>query len=283
MIDVPTIVARLEQPEYTGANRCLPCTVVNVAIAGLLAIGIGVATSALAGALALTCCLLLVYLRGYLIPGTPALTRRYLPERALEAFGKSPTTAPTVETVSPAELTDLLTAAGVATARADEVRPTPSFRTRWDERLSRDGADDQVDAVRSALGVDDVERVGDASFVLDGRKRVAWESTAALHADVAAAAELRGRLDGWETLSIDERRDLLTGVRLLRERCPSCDGAVTATAERLEHCCRRPRVAVRAGCRECDRPLVDLVVPASNAEPWLELSGTTGPHIESDG
>ena len=31
-----------------------------------------------------------IWLRGYLVPGTPELTKRYLPERALALFGKAP-------------------------------------------------------------------------------------------------------------------------------------------------------------------------------------------------
>ncbi|WP_121742109.1 hypothetical protein [Natronorubrum halophilum] len=284
MIDVPDALSRLEQPEYTGENRCRPCTVVNVAIALALAVVIGGAGSALAGAIALGAFLTIIALRGYLIPGTPALTRRYLPERVLEAVGKSAASGPTIETLTPVELTRVLTAAGVASDRGGAVRLTSAFRTRWNERLSSDGADDpDAVAVGSALGVDEIERVGDASFELEGRRQVRWESTAALAADVAAATELRSRLDGWDALGADERRDALTGLRLLRADCPVCGGPISSTVERLEHCCRQPRVAVRATCEACDRPVVDLVVSESNAEPWLELAGVPETHLEAEG
>jgi len=125
------------------------------------------------------------------------------------------------------------------------------------------------------LGADEIRQLGDASYVLDGRTQVRWESTAALAADVAAAAELRTRLEGWDALAVDERRDLLTGLRVLRDRCPACDSGVTTTAERLEHCCRRPRVGIRSACEACDRPLVEVVVTESSADPWLELAGVT--------
>ncbi|WP_254763754.1 hypothetical protein [Natrinema marinum] len=274
MIDLRDTLARLERPEYIGENRCTPCTAVNVVLSFALAAAIGAAASPFAGALALGVSLVLVRLRGYLIPGTPTLTRRYLPEPVLERFGKSPASAPTVETVTPAELASVLTAADVATDGTDELRLTPSFRARWDDRLSSDGATTPGrDAVRSALGVDDVDRLGDASFELEGRQRVGWVSPAALAADAAAAAELEDRIDGWDRLEADERRDLLTGLRLLRDRCPACSGPVVATTERLEHCCRRPRIAVRAACDACDRPLVDLVVAESMAATWLELAG----------
>ncbi|MFC4986428.1 MULTISPECIES: hypothetical protein [Saliphagus] len=88
------LIDALRRPEYVGENRCLPCTVVNVAVAlagsALVARsrnrrGRLFATGTLAGSLAT------IYLRGYLVPGTPELTKRYLPERVLAAFGKEPT------------------------------------------------------------------------------------------------------------------------------------------------------------------------------------------------
>jgi hypothetical protein len=88
------IVDRLRRPEYTGENRCTPCTVVNGAIAlvgaGALAavsVPLGIATLAVAG--------LAIYLRGYLVPYTPTLTKRYFPERVLAAFDKADTGGPT--------------------------------------------------------------------------------------------------------------------------------------------------------------------------------------------
>lgn len=281
MIDSPDTLARLEkalallrQPAYTGDDRCLPCTVVNVVMALALATGIGIAAGTLLGAIAFTASLGLIYLRGYLIPGTPTITRRYFPDRALEFFGKSPQRGPTIETVTPAELASVLTAADVATDRGGSIGVTPDFQQRWDERLSSDGAaEPSANGVGETLGADEVERLDDAAFVLDGQRRVRWESTAALAADVAAAPELRTRIGGWETLDVDERRDLLTGVRLVRERCPACGDAVTTTVERLEHCCRRPRVGIRSVCEGCERPLVELVVSESSADHWLELVG----------
>ncbi|WP_394738934.1 hypothetical protein [Natronococcus roseus] len=83
-----TIVDRLRQPEYTGENRCTPCTVLNLAITG--AIGAAVARrSRIAGAAVVGASAAAIYLRGYLVPGTPELTKRYLPERVLRLFGKA--------------------------------------------------------------------------------------------------------------------------------------------------------------------------------------------------
>ena len=78
----------LRRPEYTGENRCPPCTVVNVVIA--IALGGAVfRKSKPAGVLVLAVSMAAIYLRGYLVPGTPELTKRYLPPAVLEWFGKS--------------------------------------------------------------------------------------------------------------------------------------------------------------------------------------------------
>lgn len=79
----------LKNPEYTGENRCVPCTVVNaliaVAVSGLAALALPPL-----GLVVLAVSALLIYFRGYLVPGTPELTKRYLPARVLTAFGKNP-------------------------------------------------------------------------------------------------------------------------------------------------------------------------------------------------
>ncbi|MFB6155518.1 MAG: hypothetical protein ABEJ22_06450 [Haloferacaceae archaeon] len=82
-----TPVDRLRQPEYTGENRCIPCTAVNVAIALVLAVAVGF-LSALAGGAVFVVSLVLIALRGYLVPGTPTLTKRYFPDWVLARFDK---------------------------------------------------------------------------------------------------------------------------------------------------------------------------------------------------
>ncbi len=83
------LVEALRNPEYTGENRCPPCTVVNLALA--FALGWLVSKkSKPAGAIAAAGSVGLIYLRGYLVPGTPELTGRYLPPEVLRWFGKEP-------------------------------------------------------------------------------------------------------------------------------------------------------------------------------------------------
>ncbi|MXV61571.1 hypothetical protein GS429_05725 [Natronorubrum sp. JWXQ-INN-674] len=83
------IVDDLKQPEYTGDNRCEPCTILNLAIA-VVAGSIIARKSKLGGLIAVGVSIALIYLRGYLVPGTPTLTKRYLPPEVLRWFGKEP-------------------------------------------------------------------------------------------------------------------------------------------------------------------------------------------------
>lgn len=87
------LLTAVRRPEYTGDNRCLPCTVVNVVLAGLLTaaaafvappLGIAVAAASLTS----------IYLRGYLVPKTPELTKRYLPARVHAWFETAGTSDP---------------------------------------------------------------------------------------------------------------------------------------------------------------------------------------------
>jgi hypothetical protein len=61
---------------YTGDNRCWPCTLVNIAIVGIVAVALALRKRRLLGALVATVGLGVVYLRGYLVPYTP----RFAPE-----------------------------------------------------------------------------------------------------------------------------------------------------------------------------------------------------------
>ena len=80
-------VHRLRQPEYTGENRCTPCTVVNIAIAVVVS-GLVATVFPPAAVAVFVASVVAIYLRGYLVPGTPTLTKRYLPDSVLKLFDK---------------------------------------------------------------------------------------------------------------------------------------------------------------------------------------------------
>ncbi|MDZ5811293.1 hypothetical protein U4E84_08020 [Halorubrum sp. AD140] len=276
MNDSNAVVDRLRRPEYTGENRCVPCTVLNVALAvvaavaaaigGLAAGGPFVAAGTGGGVFAVS--LGAIALRGYLVPGTPAITRRYFPDRVLEAFGKADSARPVLESVDDEAIVSTLSRAGVLAEAGDAVVLTDEFRTEVHDRIETDGPD--ADDVRGALHADDVEPLGPTSFEVDGEGIERWVSPEAVAVDVALAAELDDRLDGWTDVDSGDRRDVLAGLRLRIERCPACDSPTETTVEHLDHCCRRPHVAVQASCLECDTLLGDHVVAESAAHTWVE-------------
>ncbi|WP_128903928.1 hypothetical protein [Halorubrum amylolyticum] len=76
-------VAALSDPEYTGANRCLPCTLLNAlgvaVVAGLLSRrrrSLGLLAAVIGGAA--------IWLRGYVVPGTPRFAPRLVDPLPIE-------------------------------------------------------------------------------------------------------------------------------------------------------------------------------------------------------
>lgn len=172
---------RLRQPEYTGENRCIPCTVTNVVITVGLVLAVWYGWTVLVGSLAwlvgglvLVGGLAAIWLRGYLVPGTPTLTKQYFPESVLRVFDKEPTadtpggfdtgaveteddaaataeetaadhdeadTDADAETAAETEEIDaeeLLLSAGVVTpcANEDDLCMTEGFRVNWRGRMT---------------------------------------------------------------------------------------------------------------------------------------------------
>ncbi|ADD04164.1 uncharacterized protein Nmag_0577 [Natrialba magadii ATCC 43099] len=90
----PGPIDRLHQPEYTGENRCLPCTAGNIVLAVLLSataaalawFGAGPVVALGVGIGILSCSVGAIAIRGYLVPGTPELTKQYLPDRLRQRF-----------------------------------------------------------------------------------------------------------------------------------------------------------------------------------------------------
>ncbi|MEF8887773.1 MAG: hypothetical protein V5A30_08190 [Haloarculaceae archaeon] len=275
-------VSQLRQPEYTGENRCLPCTVVNVLIAvalGGAVAGVGVATGnaglgVAAGAVLLGLSLVAIYLRGYLVPGTPTLTKRYFPPWLLALFGKEPAeefggmagtdseeTAPDAESLDPEAV---LVGVGALEECADgeDLCLTESFRGAW-----ADGIEQARDADREALldvlgvpGEAETEEFGNAfRLVVDGQEAGRWESRAAFLADLGAAHALEARYDGWSDLPVRARGQLLNGLRLFIDTCPACAGTPEFGTETVESCCSTREVAAVA-CPDCGARLFETPV-----------------------
>ncbi|MDS0476141.1 hypothetical protein [Natrinema sp. 1APR25-10V2] len=143
------VVDDLKQPEYTGENRCEPCTVLNLVIAAVVG-SLVARKSRLGGLVAVGVSLALIYLRGYLVPGTPTLTKRYLPPAVLRWFGKEPEP----EVASGLGGVDTATPLDVGTGSADPTAPT----TATDDVATFDEGD-----IDDADTVDETESTADRS------------------------------------------------------------------------------------------------------------------------
>lgn len=253
--------SRFRRPEHVGENRCLPCTVVNVGIAIVVSGAVGL-WAAGAGVAVFVICLVIIYLRGYLVPGTPTLTKRYLPDRVLRRFGKVPTQPSTPAPFSPEEL---LVDAGVIgpCEHADDLCLQPDFRTAWRDRIEtvreRDPGsthlEDAIDDPDDELTFETVD--GNVVAIHDNATVGQWSSAAAIVADVAATDVVPSFVPSWKGLRPVERLQLLGSLRLFLETCPACDGAVELDEEVVDSCCRSYEV-VRAVCRGCDARVFEI-------------------------
>lgn len=249
------LLARLRQPEYTGENRCLPCTTVNGVLAALAAAGLWLVHPAVAVAFA-GLAAGAIYLRGYLVPGTPELTKRYLPDRVLRWFDKAP--APP----EPGETTDVeayLLDHDAIRPTADDLAVTDGFRRDW--QAGTDAAqDDLADAAGDLLGLASpgVEDRSDRFVVTeDGYPAADWPSRAALLADLGAVDALADRDPTWEQRDPTEQGRILAGLRIFLETCPDCGGEPALGEETVESCCHQAEVFTYT-CTDCGARLLEV-------------------------
>lgn len=267
---------RIRQPKYTGPNRCWACTAINLVLTALLAVVVGFVWYPL-GFLVAVGGLSLIYLRGYLVPGTPALTKRYLPTSILQWFGitngavnRETLGAPNevaVQEVS--EVTDpetFLRRAGALTDCAgDDLCLTGSFADRWEHEMRRVHDDE---AMRAALATVINADEGDISLTYAGdTTRVfahasddslvgQWVSSAALRADVAGVTVLSEETS-WSTISGRDRAAVLASLRVFVPSCPDCGGKVAFHEDETGGCCWSTPVALLR-CEDCEVPLLRL-------------------------
>lgn len=275
MEGVTELGSRLRRPEYTGENRCTPCTVVNVvlAVVGTTAVGVAVGGQTgwgVAGGL-LVASLASIYLRGYLVPGTPTLTKRYLPARVLAWFDK----APAESVVTDVDVEGQLVDAGVLEPcpDRDDLCLAAGFERAWHHRMD-DRTAETVDLTPFMSGAEraavdraavELDRVG-AAYVafVDDRQVAQWESRAAFAADRAAVELLADRVDEWPQLGFTARTELAGALRLWLDRCPTCGEPVGPGRDTVESCCREISV-VAVECNQCDHRLFEVEFDAAEA------------------
>jgi len=266
---------RFLKPEHTGENRCHLCTVLNVAVA--LAASASVALLSIPVAvIVFVSSLAAIYFRGYLVPKTPALTERYLPDRVLSLIDTHPFEEPesdegaweTLErlehrrknAIDPERF--LLDIGAVEPyGQEDDLHLTDAFACLLDDEgdahseatLDHDAVADVFDTDPDSITI--AERTYPAVRV-DRRVRK-WPSEVALVADLAADSALRRLTDRWVEVPVEQRLGILSSLRLFRERCPRCGNEIVLSDGTVESCCRTYEVRA-VGCVGCSASLIEF-------------------------
>jgi hypothetical protein len=253
----------LRQPEYTGDNRCIPCTVVNVAIAAVVAAVVWLLAAPAVGVAVFAVCVAAIGLRGYLVPGTPTLTKRYFPDRVLAWFDKRPVDEEvTAEDVDVA--TELFVANAITECEGDDFCLEETFRDDWLTRADELAEEDALRAAaRAFYDVDDgadveFDPLGPSfSVLVNDREWGEYPSEAAFLAEAAGADALAEYHAGWDDFSLPAQSEILAGLRLFMDTCPACGGTATLGEEVEESCCRDIHI-VAVVCDDCESRLFEI-------------------------
>jgi len=284
------LIDQLQDDAYTGENRCMACTAVNTVLALVGAVlvdrssrplvgrrrarGLALGTLAISG--------LSIWIRGYLVPKTPELTKEYMPPWMLAWFGKEPF-EPDAELTDeerealgdPIDTEEYLLDHGVVTAETDghDYVMTEEFQSAWEAELEAlgdwpgDESDPDAGPVLDLFQVDwsneDAESprldVGDHRVAIanqDGSRGLVWPSLTAVEADLATGAVLQAWDDEWDDLDTYQRARVFQSVRIFVETCPNGDEAVLGE-DTVESCCSKQEVAT-VECTDSGDRLAEL-------------------------
>lgn len=249
----------VKRPEYTGENRCIPCTIVNLLIAVVITGVLALVSVPVAG-FVFVVCVAFIYLRGYLVPYTPTFTKKYFPDQVLRLFDKHQTAVEDLDVEQ-----KLLELGIVEECRdVDDLCITDDFESEWFARIDELDEESTQERISEVLGVGQNELTfndyGDAVMVrVDGRRAAQWESNSALKADLAAE-QILDKEPGWEELDAVSRSKVLNSLRIFLEECPGCGGKISMGQETVESCCRSIDV-VAVTCEECGDRLFEAEYP----------------------
>lgn len=272
------MINKIKQPKYTGENRCIACTIVNVVIAFIFASIVAIfmfilaspyfAASVVVGVLTIS--FLAIWLRGYLIPNTPELTKQYLPASVLALFKGSRMTSSdrlNSKTINGEEIESILMNAEILEKCKynDDLCLSESFTRSWNEKVNNINNKIDPDEAVSILGFDptdtELEHHGNAIIAHSngGDSAVGkWPSEAALRADIVSESILSKRIDNWNTYSPLVRGQVLHSLRLFFDKCPNGEKA-ELKEEIVESCCSSQKVATiiceESGNRLFEQPI----------------------------
>ncbi|MDS0294638.1 hypothetical protein [Halogeometricum luteum] len=236
----PSLLDAIRRPDYTGERRCWPCTAVNAALLLVVAVvlwplstTVALLTAVGGGAL--------VYLRGYVVPGTPEFAPRVVSRLGLShLFEHVPDGG---EVRQSDELGDedgeevlfaLFEARVLREDDAGALYLSEEFRSAWEAEMAslRDRDDESVAAaVAEAAPFDAEGGVDYGGITVDGERNSIWLSRAHAVSDAAAVRAMTA-FDVPESV----RAPATAPLRMFLESCPLCGGQTEETRTVL-NCC----------------------------------------------
>ncbi|GGN10285.1 hypothetical protein GCM10009021_07600 [Halarchaeum nitratireducens] len=214
---------------------------------------------------------LLIYYRGYLIPGTPELTKRYMPAWMLKLFGKTPveerllTHTQHEEPAIDADQLDpivVLAEAGVATETADgtDVTLTSSFQNRLNQQefaAPTEDAEEIFTELFDSVTIEDTDASIHHLTRSGGRVILTWPSHAAMLGDAKIAQALAETDTQFTERDEMNQLQLVQSTRTLLETCPACNGSLSFSQEERETCCQTYTAGVLS-CDACDSTFLEV-------------------------
>lgn len=235
-----SLLDSVRRPEYTGEGRCWPCTAVN-AFAVVVAAGVLAVLSVPVGVLALGVGAALVYLRGYVVPGTPEFAPRLVSSLGVASLfphaddGRTRRSDDlTDEEVDGEELVGVLFETGVLAEAPDgALELSEGFAESWERETAalRDLSDAELaDVVADAAPFEAAGEPAYDGLSIEGPTRAVWLSRVHGIADAAAIRALAAA-------GVPERyrAHATTPLRMFVETCPDCGGDVVETTTKA--CC----------------------------------------------
>ncbi|WP_254547217.1 hypothetical protein [Halomarina pelagica] len=247
------------------------------------------------GFLAFTGSIILIYLRGYLVPGTPKLTKQYFPletlrwiEKELIPIARSHLN-PNIYIIPNGPVESAVTKYSdnnrmievdsynyflkediLEVCRdGNDLCLTDQFKVRWHREMEQFyDTNLKGGEIASVIGVQvnhnrcEIKRHGEERLLLIEQKMVGrWPSYEALIADVGAAHVLDEYSRIWNTYSPNQKGIILDNLRLFIEQCPDGSGSVSMKQETIETCCSsQDIITIRCdstGARVFERPTAD--------------------------
>lgn len=264
-----SVIGTLRDPEHTGDRRCIPCTLVNLALLWIAVNGLVLLWSPPVGGVALVVGLCVIWLRGYLVPFTPTFGPKLvelLPVPTTWFHDTHDTGSLAPDTDDGDRLLARLADAGVLAVDGEQLYLDQSFERRWHDEMDRLAAlslqslAEQLEELPGLSSARAYEQDGKQWIVVGGQ-----QSLVPRHVAVAELGAVRALEPTFDVPQ--ERRAMARPLREFLTDCPVC--AVPFERGTEVSCCgghtnpaETPRETLV--CPECQQQFLVLPAPAES-------------------